>query len=470
MRARFFQTRVSIKMSTVFQRLSLLLAVSAVIALPITAQAATPRASWVTQNIYTYNHPYAAQLPQELATKMNTMSTSAFAFYRGSAQLFYIDMKTRSSAYTNATTSKIWLEGDMHLQNVGALVDASGNKVFDVNDFDEGYWGPYTWDVWRMATSILLAAKEQGISSSDRDALVDNFVESYLDKMTDFSGNNDENSYRLTTSNTNGDVKDVIQALDGKKRSDLLDKYTSVVSGKRVFLNASNMQVLSTTTYNAINTAMSSYISSIASSKRYATSYYKLKDARLKLGSGVGSLGRYRYYLLIEGPTSSNSDDVILEMKQEASSSVAIAAGSLMPASAYGSNQGERVALTLKAQTSNADVLTGWTTVSGVNYFLREKSPFQQDFDYTTLTSYSEWMDATGYLGKIVAKIHAISDKDYDSTLIASGVDKAISDITNGKHDQFRAEVRSFAKDYATQVEYDYASFRSAYLAGQTLY
>ena len=79
-------------------------------------------------------------------------------------------------------------------------------------------------------------------------------------------------------------------------------------------------------------------------------------------------------------------------------------------------------------------------------------------------------MDATDAFGKVVAKIHAISDKDYDTALIASGVDKAISDITNGKHDRFRAEVRNFAKDYATQVEYDYASFRSAYLAGQTLY
>jgi uncharacterized protein (DUF2252 family) len=457
-------------MSTIVHRLCVLLAASAIATLPLAAQAAAPRASWVTQNIYSFNHPYAAQLPQELATKMDKMSVSAFAFYRGTAHLYYQDMKTRSSAYTNSTTSKVWLQGDMHLQNVGAIKDASGNKVFDVSDFDEGYWGPYTWDVWRMATSIILAAKEQGISSSDRDALVDNFVESYLDKMDEFSGNDSEKSYRLTTSNTAGEVEDTIQALDSKSRSSLLAKYTSVVSGARKFLNASDLQVLSSSTYSAINTAMSSYISSIASSKRYATSYYKLKDARLKLGSGVGSLGRYRYYLLIEGPTTSTSDDVILEMKQEVSSAVAIAAGSLMPSSAYGYHQGQRVALTLKAQVLSADVLTGWTTVSGVNYFLREKSPFQEDFDYTTLTSYSEWMDATDAFGKAVAKIHALSDKDYNSALIASGIDKAISDLTNGKHSEFRAEVRSFAKDYATQVEYDYASFRSAYLAGQTLY
>lgn len=457
-------------MSTVVSRLCVLLAAGAIAVLPLAAQAAASRSAWVIQNLYSYNHPYAAQLPQELATKMDKMSVSPFAFYRGTAHLYYQDVKTRSSAYTNSTTSKVWLEGDMHLQNVGAIKDANGNKVFDVSDFDEGYWGAYTWDVWRMAVSILLAAKEQGISSSDRDALVDCFVEAYLDQMDEFSGNDSEKSYRLTTGNTAGEVEDTIQALDSKSRSALLAKYTSVVSGKRKFLNASDLQVLSATAYSAINSAMSSYIGSIPSSKRYATGYYKLKDARLKLGSGVGSLGRYRYYLLIEGPSTSTSDDAILEMKQSVSSSVAIAAGSLMPPAAYGSHQGQRVALTLKAQTLSADVLAGWTTVSGIHYFLREKSPFQEDFDYTALNSDSEWEDATDAFGKVVAKIHALSDKDYNSALIASGVDKAIRDITNGKHDQFRAEVLSFAKDYATQVEYDYQSFLNAYNAGQTLY
>ncbi|HES75833.1 MAG TPA: DUF2252 domain-containing protein, partial [bacterium] len=91
-------------MSTVVHRLCVLLAVGAIAALPLTAQAAASRSTWVTQNIYSFNHPYAAQLPQELATKMDKMSVSPFAFYRGTAHLYYQDVKTRSSAYTNSTT------------------------------------------------------------------------------------------------------------------------------------------------------------------------------------------------------------------------------------------------------------------------------------------------------------------------------------------------------------------------------
>ncbi len=162
-----------------------------------------------------------------------------------------------------------------------------------------------------MAVSILLAAKENGLSSSDAQDIVRNFLDAYLNKMSDFKGTNDELSYRLQQSNTNGVVKDLIQQAAGKSRSSLLNKYTLLnSSSNRVFQTTSELQPVSSSTYSDITGAMSSYITSIPSSKRYSNSYYTLKDIRLKLGSGTGSLGKYRYYLLIEGPSSATDDDV----------------------------------------------------------------------------------------------------------------------------------------------------------------
>ena len=57
-------------------------------------EAGTPRSTWVENEIYQYNHPFASQLPQELATKMQKMTASPFAFYRGTAHIFYRDMQT----------------------------------------------------------------------------------------------------------------------------------------------------------------------------------------------------------------------------------------------------------------------------------------------------------------------------------------------------------------------------------------
>ncbi|MHC5831055.1 MAG: DUF2252 family protein, partial [Nostoc sp.] len=105
-----------------------------------------------------------------------------------------------NSGFVNSSTSAIWLVGDMHLQNLGGIRDSNDNNVFDTTDFDESYLGPYVWDLRRMAVSILLAAKENGLSSSDAQDIVRNFLDAYLNKMSDFKGTNDQLSYRLQSS------------------------------------------------------------------------------------------------------------------------------------------------------------------------------------------------------------------------------------------------------------------------------
>ncbi len=439
------------------------------------AEAASSRKSWVVQEIYSYNHPFAVNLPRELATKMTKMAASAFSFYRGTAHLFYTDTKNTvswpTSWYTNTYTNGVWLGGDMHMQNMGGFRDANSNAVFDTNDFDESYWGSYTWDLRRMAVAILLAAEEKGISSTNRQTLVKNFVDSYATQMASFKGNDTELSYRLTTSNTNGVVKDTIQAADGKTRSNLLAKYTAVSSGRRYFLTLSgSLQPVSSSAFSTINAAMPGYISSIASSKRKSNSYYLLKDAALRLGSGTGSLGRYRYYLLIDGPSTATSDDVILEMKQETDSAVSIAASGNMPAWVYDYHNGARAVKGMKAMLTNTDVLAGYATVNGLPFFLFERSPYQEDFDYALLTSYTKFNDAVKYMGKIMAKNHALADKDYDATLIPYSMDKEITDVINGDVSGLKTETLNYALSYASQVKQDYADFVSAKNSGAVLY
>ncbi len=439
------------------------------------AEAATSRQSWLVQQIYNYNHPFAANLPGELATKMAKMATSAFYFYRGTAHVFYQDVKNTAlwpvSWYTNTATNGVWLEGDMHMQNMGGLRDANDNAVFDTNDVDEGYWGSYTWDLRRMAVAILLAAEENGISSTDRQSLVKNFIDSYANQIAAFKGNDNELTYRLTTGNTNGVVKDTIQAADGKTRSSLLSKYTAVSGGQRYFQTISgSLQPVNSTTLSAINAAMPAYINSIASSKRKSSSYYVLKDAALRLGSGTGSLGRYRYYLLIDGPSTDTNDDVILEMKQETDSAVAIAVPGNMPAWTYDYDNSARVTKSMKAMLNNTDVLTGYTTMNSLPFFLHERSPYQEDFDYTLLTSYSKFNDAVAYMGKIVAKNHALADKDYDPALISYSMDKEITDVINGDISGLKTETLNYALSYAAQVKQDYIDFVNAKNSGAVLY
>ena len=448
------------------------LLVSALLAVSLTqAHAATSRSSWVTSQIYNYNHPYAATDSTDLATKMSTMSTSAFNFYRGTDHIFYQDMLTLpTSSYTTSQTGYTWLGGDTHIGNFGGLKDSNGTAIFSVNDFDEAYLGQYVWDLRRLATSMVLAGRANGISDSNITTAINTMVGAYVDEMSTFKGSNAELTFQLIKSNTTGVVDDTVTAAGNDSRANLLSKYTQVSGSTRTFQNIANSLVaVNSTTYNNIAGAMSSYISSISSGKQYAASYYTVKDIHQKLGSGVGSLGKLRYYVLIEGPTSSTSDDVILELKQASSSAVSIADYGQLPSSIYNNNEATRVALSAKAQQINADVLIGYAAINGLNFYFHEKSPFAEDFDYTQLTSSSKLSTAATYLGQALASAHAISDQDYNSSIVSYSIDKQVSDAVTSKSG-LESEISTFAFNYAAQVTLDWQSFVTAYNNGTSLY
>lgn len=439
-------------------------------ALATDASAATNRPSWVVSQVYNYNHPFAATDSTDLATKMSTMASSAYNFYRGTDHIFYQDMLTLpASSYATTQTGYTWIGGDTHMGNFGGQRDSSGTAVFSVDDFDEAYLGQYVWDLRRLAVSMILGGRENGISDANITTAINTMIGAYVDEMGTFKGSSAELSFQLVKSNTTGVVDDTIASADGGSRSSLLSKYTQVSGSTRTFQNLSNFVAVNSTTYNNVVAAMSSYIASIASSKQYASSYYTVKDVHQKLGSGVGSLGKLRYYILIEGPSTATSDDVILEVKQEVSSVVAEVDNGQLPASVYGNNEGGRVAKSAKAQQINADVLIGYTTINSLPFYVHEKSPYQADFDYTLLTSSSKMNTAATYLGQALASAHAISDQDYDATIVSYSIDKQVSDAVTSKSG-LEAEIVTFAFDYANQVNYDWTAFVSAYNAGTPLY
>src|ERR1019366_4102118 len=79
------------------------------------------------------------------------MSTSPFAFYRGSAVLMAADL-----APLPRTDLTVQLCGDAHLSNFGLYGSPERELLFDVNDFDETLPGPFEWDIKRLAASFVL--------------------------------------------------------------------------------------------------------------------------------------------------------------------------------------------------------------------------------------------------------------------------------------------------------------------------
>ena len=130
--------------------------------------------------------------PDYLPLKYKAMSQSPFRFFRGTCHLFYEDF---IKAVKWEDTSRVWICGDLHLENYGTYKGDNGLVYFDMNDFDEAILAPATWEIARTVTSIYLAAIDLKLTSSKTDIIANNFLDTYisvLQKGTSFALNQEK--------------------------------------------------------------------------------------------------------------------------------------------------------------------------------------------------------------------------------------------------------------------------------------
>ena len=111
------------------------------------------------------------------------MAVSAFTFYRGAALVMAADLASQPRSGLD-----VQLCGDAHLSNFGLFAAPDRSVIFDVNDFDETNPGPFEWDVKRLATSFILAARDNGLSGKVGRAAAETAAHSYRESMAAFAG------------------------------------------------------------------------------------------------------------------------------------------------------------------------------------------------------------------------------------------------------------------------------------------
>ena len=78
--------------------------------------------------------------------------------------------------------------GDAHLSNFGIFAAPDRRLVFSINDFDETLPGPFEWDVKRLAASLVVAGREQGLAGATLRSVVTAAVREYREAMRRFAG------------------------------------------------------------------------------------------------------------------------------------------------------------------------------------------------------------------------------------------------------------------------------------------
>ena len=211
--------------------------------------------------------------------KFRKMAADPFAFYRGSAPLYYADVTRLHDEWADERTSRVWIQGDLHAENYGTYMDAAGILVFDVNDFDEAYVGHFTWDLRRMAASLALLGYAKALSDAAINELIESYARSYLDQVKAFVHGEKDEEFRITLDNATGVTLSVLHEARQSTRIRLLDRNTTIEGDERRFVDgAPGVRRLEDDERAAVEEAYAKYLDTIPEVKRQHSVSYAIKD------------------------------------------------------------------------------------------------------------------------------------------------------------------------------------------------
>jgi uncharacterized protein (DUF2252 family) len=398
--------------------------------------------------------------------KFRKMAASPFAFYRGSAPLFYADVVKRDDPWADERTGRVWIQGDLHAENFGTYMDSAGILVFDVNDFDEAFLGHFTWDLQRMAASLALLGFAKALSDEAIERMIREYADAYLDQVRAFSTGDKDSDFRLTLENTDGVLNDVLLAARMETRVDLLGRATTVEGAERHFGAGAGVRRLEDDERAEVEEAFAAYLDTIPDVKRQHSVSYAVKDVVGRAGFGIGSAGLPAYSLLVEGRTQALENDVILSMKQ----GNVPAPSRVVDDEAireYFSHQGHRTAVSQRALQAHADPWLGWCELRGVGQVVAEVSPYDEDIDWGQVSDLDEILPLLRYLGEATAKVHCVSDAGSDQELVDFQTEEAIMKVVDGRESEFADDLVDFGRAYGEQARDDHRLFVDAFRNGR---
>ncbi|SMO60610.1 Uncharacterized conserved protein, DUF2252 family [Geodermatophilus aquaeductus] len=399
-------------------------------------------------------------------TKFRKMAADPFAFYRGSACLFYADMAAFDEPWADERTTRVWIQGDLHAENFGTYMDGSGRIVFDVNDFDEAYVGSFTWDLRRFAASFALLSWRKALGDDVIADLLGTYLDAYLDQVEAFRRSDDDRTFALTVANTEGAVREAILETTTRTRGSLLDRMTVVEGYERRFADGGRTRRLDDDERGRVLAALDRWRGTVHPPMRRRDVAYDVKDVIGTGGFGIGSAGLPAYNVLLEGYDQALENDVVLSLKQGN-----VAAPSRIVRderiASYFEHHGHRTAVSQRALQANASQFLGHTEVDGVGFVVQELSPYEVDLDWEDLTEPEEMAPVVAQLGRATAKMHCVGDADSDHALVDFQTEDAVAAVVGGRREEFVADLVDFAHSYARQTQEDHRLFVDAFRAGR---
>jgi uncharacterized protein (DUF2252 family) len=407
-----------------------------------------------------------ARDPSAFRRKFRKMAGSAFAFYRGSACLFYADAAAENDPFLDERTSRVWIHGDLHAENFGTYMNSEGILVFNVNDFDEAYVGPFTWDLKRFAASIALIGFAKALSDETIGELVGVYTDAYLREVRAVAARGDDAIGSLTLDNTEGVIHKVLQEARLNTRIDMLSEQTKVEDYERRFTMRDGVHEIDEETRAKVCAAFEKYLTTLPPARLNRPHEFNVKDVVLRKGVGIGSAGLPSYNLLLEGHTQALENDIIVYMKQAQVPAVSRWITD-EKVKAYFKHQGHRTCESQQALQAHADPWVGYTEFEGVGQIVAEVSPYAADLDWSGVNEPEELDKVVRDLGRATGRMHSVADDESAHGLVDYSTEEAIVAAVDKDEPGFRRMLIDFAHAYGAQAREDHQTFVDLFRNGK---
>ncbi|MFK0401520.1 DUF2252 domain-containing protein [Microbacterium sp. NPDC090225] len=402
------------------------------------------------------------------------MAQSEFAFFRGSALLMASDLATAPHSGVI-----VQLCGDAHLSNFGLFGTPERQLLFDINDFDETFPGPFEWDVKRLAASFAVAGRQRGFDASEIRACVTAAVHGYrvaMNRAADapvldawYERFDEESARRRVRAERRRERADdaTVDRLDAAlRKARTRDRFRSfarlvgVVDGQlRILADPPEIvpveDLLATSDRDGAEASLMRELldeyGRTLPGDRHPLAEYRYRHMARKV-VGVGSVGTRAWVILLSG--RDDSDPLLLQAKEAQPSVLERFLGPSASA-----NGGERVVRGQRLMQASSDLFLGWQRLRGQDgrtrdFYVRQLQDWKGGIDAETMKPRGAALYAR-VCGETLARAHARSG---DRLEVAGYL---------GRGRRFERAVVAFAETYAVQNAEDHRAFVAAMRSGR---
>ena len=256
--------------------------------------------------------------------KYKSMASSPYSFFRATNHLMYADLESEEIELPKGWDSQwhsSWVIADMHVQNISywdTKKKLNSGTVYFLDDFDESLVLPVTVDLFRYLVSLELFMDSFNfeVPRLDRLDTLDGFIKTYRKALK----RTDKKDLKRSPLKAMREQLKKIKISEVHKK--MLDKWTVEINGDRKF-NVQNPKIapVSSSEEKIIRKRWRIWRRKLPQSE---SKYLDILDIKSRIFSGLGSLGLKRFYILVQGERPHPEDDLIIQLKQQVTSSAAV--------------------------------------------------------------------------------------------------------------------------------------------------